>query len=146
MDYTGIASALATRYAGTPTPAGGYRALRGASYTPAEDVPPLPWVLVFPPTTGSFDTGNGTRTGSHEWIVRLLYDEAGDLARQTAALLAWAETFADRLKGSVQLGGIVARATLDSYSIGFFGYADKMYAGIEGRVRIITSEPWAAVA
>ena len=147
MDYAAIASALAARYAsGAMTAPTGYRAIRVSTYQPAEGPPPLPCVFVFPPEAGTFDTGNGTRTGEHDWTVRLLYDQAGDLARQTAALLAWAAVFVDQLKASVQLGGTVVSATMTGYKIGYFSYADMMYAGIEGTVHVVTSEAWAATA
>jgi len=145
MDYSAIGNALATRYGTTPTPAG-YRALRLATASPGEDLPPTPCILVFAPESGSFDTGQGTRTGVHNWVVRLYYDQAGDLGRQAQALMKWAEQFADQLKGATQLGGIVTRATLDGYKIGFMDYAGKTYAGIEGSVKIVTAESWAATA
>lgn len=153
MDYTAIASALAARYALMAAPIG-YAGLKGgkATYTPAEGLPPLPYVLVFPPEQSDFDTGTGTRVSVHDFKVRLLYDQAGDLARQTAALLKWAEVFDGQLRGAVQLGGLtwtgggVARAVLVRQQVGFFNYADRMYAGIEGTVRITASESWAATA
>lgn len=145
MDYTAIATALAARY-GLMTAPTGYRALRTSTFKPEEALGPLPAVLVFPPVDGAYDTGNGTRTGVHKWKVRLYYDEAQDMARQTAALLKWAEVFDAQLRGASQLGGIVTRATLDDYSIGFFNYGSKDYAGIEGTVTVVTSESWAAVA
>jgi hypothetical protein len=146
MDYTAVATALATAYSTLPTPAGGYRALRLATFQPPEAVPPLPCVMVFPPASGDYESGNGTRKGVHDWKVRFLYDQAGDLARQTAGLLKWAEKFDAQLRTSAQLGGIVVSAILTGYEIGFFGYAGKMYAGIEGTVRVVTSESWAAVS
>lgn len=146
MDYTAVATALAAAYSTLPTPSGGYRALRLSTYKPPEKMLPTPCVIVFPPATGSLESGNGTRIGTHDWKVRLYYDQAGDLARQGAALLKWAEKFDAQLRTSAQLGGIVVSAVLTGYEIGYFGYAGKMYAGIEGTVRIVTSESWAAVA
>ena len=147
MDYTAIATALAARYAAAQmTAPTGYSAIRLSTFQPPEDVPPLPCVIVFPPELGTFESGNGTRTGAHDWTVRLMYDQAGDLARQSAALLLWASVFVDQLKASVTLSGTVVTAVLTGYRIGFFSYADKMYAGIEGIVHIVTSEAWSATA
>jgi hypothetical protein len=147
MDSTAIATALAARYAAAQMSApAGFRAIRTSTYKPAEDVPPLPCVMVFPPTAGTFESGNGTRTGGHDWTVRFLYDQAGDLARQGAALLKWLDKLTDQLRASVTLGGAVVTATTTGYQIGFFGYADKKYAGIELTVHIVTSESWAAAA
>ena len=146
-DFTAIASALAGRYtAAQLTAPTGYRTIRLSTYTPPEGLPPLPCVLVFPPEDGAYDTGNGTRTGAHTWVVRFYYDQAGDLARQGAALLAWAPVLFDQLRLSAQLGGLVASARLSSYKIGYFGYAGEEYAGIEMRVVVVTSEPWQAAA
>jgi hypothetical protein len=146
-DFAAIATALALRYSASQlTAPTGYRTIRLSTWQPHEDVPPLPCVMVFPPESGTFDTGNGTRTGAHDWVVRFLYDQAGDLARQTAALLAWCPVLFEQLRTSVTLGGTVVSARLDSYKVGYFGYAGKDYAGVEMRVTVVTSEAWAASA
>lgn len=146
MDYTAVATALAAAYSTLPTPSGGYRALRLSTYKPPEKMLPTPCVIVFPPADGDYESGNGTRKGVHDWKVRLYYDQAGDLARQGAALLKWAEKFDAQLLTNIHLGipATVAEATLTHYQVGYFGYAGKQYAGIEGTVKVVTSEPWAA--
>lgn len=146
MDYTAVATALAAAYATTPTPAGYGKGIRVSTFQPPEALTPLPAVLVFPPASGEYESGNGTRIGTHDWVVRFYYDEAGDMARQTAGLLKWAEKLDAQLRTTITLGGTVVWATLTRYSIGFFQYAGLDYAGIELTVSITTSEPWAAVA
>ena len=146
-DFTAIAAALAARYApGALTAPTGYDTIRLSTYTPAEAMLPLPCVLVFAPESGEFATGNGTRTGTHDWVVRFYYDQAGDLARQAAALLAWAPVLFDQLRAAVTLSGTAISARLASYRIGYMQYAGDDYAGIEMRVRVQTSEAWAATA
>lgn len=146
-DYTAIATALAARYApGTMSPPAGYDPVRLSTFKPAEDLPPLPCVLVFAPTEITFGSGNGTRHQAQDWTVRLYYDQAGDLARQAAALLAWLGVFVDQLKASAQLGGIVTSAVLTRARSGYLTYAGADFAGIEGTVRILTDESWAATA
>ena len=145
--YSAIAQALALRFdAAQMTAPTGYDPVRLSTYQPAEDLPPLPCVLVFAPTEITFTSGNGTRHQGQDWTVRLYYDQAGDLARQAAALLAWLGVFVDQLRDSVQLGGLVTSAVLTRAKSGYLTYAGADYAGIEGTVRITTDEGWSATA
>ena len=144
--FPAIAAALAARFApGTITAPGSYRAMRTATHALPNQLPPTPCVLVFP-ESGTFDTGNGTRTGSSEWTVRFYYDQASDLTRQSVALLAWLGVLVDQLRASVTLSGNVVTARVDGWSIGLLTYADQPYAGIELKVGMVTSESWSATA
>lgn len=144
--FTAIASALAARFAaGAMTAPTGYDAVRVSTALLPNQLPPLPCVLVLP-DTGSFDTGNGTRMAASDFLVRFYYSQAGDLARDSAALLAWLGVLVDQLKAAVQLGGLVDRATVEGWTVGLMTYADQPYSGIELRVRVITSDAWAATA
>jgi hypothetical protein len=147
-DYSAIGTALAGRFAAAAmTAPTGYLAVRVSTTALPNEMTPLPTVLVFP-GEGTFDTGNGTRLGTSRWTVRFYYDQTGDLSRAQTALLAWLTVLADQLKGAVQLGGtsMVARATIDSWSIGMLTYGGVDYVGIEFGVSITTTEGWAAVA
>lgn len=147
LDFAAIAVALAARFApGTVSPpAGGYRAMRTSTHALPTQLPPMPCTLVFP-ESGDFATGNGTRTGTQEWTVRFYYDLAGDLTRQSVALLAWLGVLVDQLRAAVSLSGTVTRATVDGWSVGILTYADQQYAGIELRVSTVTTEGWSATA
>lgn len=147
-DFQAITAALANRFAAASmTAPAGMRAMRSSLYKLPNQMPPLPCTLVFP-EGGEFTTGNGTRTGTQNFTVRFYMDQLQDLPRQTDGLLAWLTVLADQLKGAVQLGGTanVARATIDSWSIGTMTYAGQDYAGIEFKVTVTTTESWTATA
>lgn len=141
-----VAAALAGRFApGTMTAPTGYDAVRSSTSRLPNQLSPTPCVLIFP-DSGEFDTGNGTRLGVQKWLVRFYYDQTGDLERGTAALLAWLDVLTDQLRDSVQLGGIVTRATVDGWKSGTLTYAGVDYFGIELAVTTVTTQGWAAVA
>jgi hypothetical protein len=145
-DLYAISQAIAARFAsGQVTPPATYQNVRVATANPTNAMAPLPCVMVFP-DSGSFDTGNGTRIGVHTFTVRFYYNQAGDIARDAVALQKWVTVLADQLKLSVQLGGTVARATIDGYKVGYLNYGGKDYSGIEFQVSALTTEGWAAVA
>jgi hypothetical protein len=145
-DMYAVATALAARFAAAQvTPPAGYQNIRKATAAPPNAMPVRPCVIVFP-EDGEFRTGNGTRMGGSEWLVRFYFNETGDIARDQVALLKWLTVLVDQLKLSVQLGGTVTTARVDGYKIGVMGYGRKDYSGIELRVHIVTTEPWAAVA
>jgi hypothetical protein len=144
-DFTAAATALAARYASAQmTAPTGYKAVQLSTFTPPEALPPLPCVFVFAPESGSYDTRNGTRTGGHDFMVRFYYDQAGDMARQAAALLKWMPVLFDQLRTSVSLSSTVVTARLESYKTGYITYAGLDYAGVEMTVRVVTSEDWSA--
>jgi hypothetical protein len=148
VDFDVIGTALAARYAPAQvTPPTGYDNIRGSAVDLPNQMLPLPAVLVFL-DAGTFRTGNGTRLGGHDWFVRFYYNQTGDLERDMTALRKWNTVLADQLKASVQLGGsqYVARVTVESYQVGTMQYAKEDYSGIEYRVHVTTTEPWAATA
>jgi hypothetical protein len=145
-DLNAISIALAARFATAQvTPPAGLQNIRSSTSAPPNQLPPTPCVLVFP-IEGDFRTGQGTRLGSGTWIVRFYYAQTGDILRDSVALQKWGTVLVDQLKLSVQLAGIVARATVDHWKIGTIDYAGSSYSGIELTVEIVTTEPWAAVA
>lgn len=145
-DIATIASALAARFAAAQmTAPTGYDAVRMSTHLLPNQLPPTPCVLVFA-DAGTFRTGAGTRLGEQSWIVRFYYDQAADMSRGTAALLAWASVLCDQLQGAVQLGGSVSSARVDAWKIGTLTYAGSDYFGIELSVTTVSTEGWAAVA
>lgn len=145
-DITAISVALAARFAaGQVTPPAGLTNIRSSTASPPNQLPQTPCVIAFP-IEGDFRTGQGTRLGAGQWIVRFYYAQTGDILRDSVALQKWSTVLVDQLKLAVQLGGIVARATVDHWKIGIVAYAGKDYSGIELNVEIVTTEPWAAVA
>lgn len=100
--------------------------------------------------TGTRDVNrNTTRIMDHRFVARFYYSQAGDIARDAAAVQRWTTVLVDQLRGAVQFGGTVpsvTRASVDGYSIGYLRFADKDYAGVELQVGVTTSEPWQAVA
>ena len=145
-DFDAIADALAARFAPAQVTAPtGYLTIRVATAKTPNHLPPLPCVLVFP-DAGTFRTGNGTRIGDATFLVRFYYSQIGDLARDVAACRAWLTVLADQLKVSVQLGGTVTTARVDTWKIGQMSYAGLDYSGIEFGVTIVTTEGWAAFA
>jgi hypothetical protein len=146
-DFDAIAVALAARYAPaqvTP-PTGGYDNIRLSTADLPGQMTPLPTVLIFP-DNGDFQTGNGTRTGGQEWLVRFYYNQIGDITRDMVALRKWLTVLVDQLRISAQLGGIVTVARVMTWKIGQMAYAGADYSGIELGVHIVADEPWAAVA
>lgn len=145
-DLYAISQAIAARFAaGQVTPPATFGNIRVATANPPNAMAALPAVMVFP-DSGGFDTGNGTRVGTHTFTVRFYYAQAGDLARDAVAIQKWVTVLADQLRISVQLGGTVARATIDAYKIGYLNYGGKDYSGVEMTVGVTTTEGWAAVA
>jgi hypothetical protein len=140
----GACQALAARMAITPAPAG-YDAIRLGTADLPNQMVPLPAVLVFP-DDGEYETGNGTRTGSHGITVRFYYNQSGDLPRDTAALRAWHDALSVQLRDAAQLGGIVTSAAITGYKLGSMSYAGSDYSGIEYKVRVIISEAWSAAS
>lgn len=145
-DFDAITTPLAARFAsGAVTPPASYQNVRFSSGDLPNQMPPLPCVLVFL-DEGEFDTGNGTRLGTHKFTVRFYYSQTADLPRDMVALRKWLTVLVDQLRLSAQLGGVVVVARVDTWKIGLLDYASQTYSGIEIGVTIRTSEPWAAVA
>lgn len=150
MDFSGDADALALRFTAAfcPAPTVAGNVLPAIDSSTAESPNALgatPCCLVFL-EDGDLVTGNGTRAGVIGYVVRFYYAEAADLARDARALLAWASVLIDALKGAAQLGGRVARAVVDSFTVGLVPYAGRTYSGIELKVLFTTSEAWGATA
>lgn len=146
MDFDAIASALAARFAAAQvTPPAGYNNIVVSTANIPEELPRQPCVLVFL-DTGDFETGNGTRIGGHNWLVRFYYSQETDMERHQVGLRKWATVLVDQLKTSVQLSGTVVVARVDGYTLGILNYAGQAYAGIELKIGVATSEGWAAVA
>jgi hypothetical protein len=145
-DFDAIGTALAARYAPAQvTPPTGYENIRSSTADLPTQMLPLPAVLAFL-DEGSFRTGNGDRFGTHRWVLRFYYNQAGDIERDMTALRRWLTVLADQLRLSAQLAGVVTRCTLDSYRIGIMRYAGLDYTGIEFGVSLVTTEGWGAVA
>ena len=147
-DFDAITVALAGRFAPAQvTPPTGYDNIRVSTGNLPGQMIPLPAVLVFP-EGGEFDhtRGIGKRDSDHAFVVRFYYNQTGDLERDTVALRKWLTVLVDQLKLSMQLGGIVTAARIESYTVGVFPYAGLQYTGIELTVRVVVNEPWAAVA
>lgn len=146
MDMDAVATAIATRYtAAQVTPPTGYNNIRASTADIPNQLPPLPCVVVFP-DSGDFRTGNGTRMGGHDFLVRFYFAQAIDLTRDMNALRKWTTILTDQLKLSTQLGGIVDVATVDGYQMGLLKYVGETYSGVELRIHVVKSEAWAAVA
>ncbi len=145
-DFDAIGTALAARFAPAQvTPPATYTNVRSATADIPNQLSALPCVVVFP-ESGEFRTGNGSRLGDHDFLVRFYYASTLDLTRDANALRKWATVLVDQLRLSVQLGGAVDRATVDAWTMGLQTYAGTTYSGIELRVHVVKSEAWVAVA
>lgn len=145
-DFDAITVALAARFAsGVVTPPTGYDNIKISTGDLPGQMLPLPCVLTFP-VSGSFTHFPGKRDSRHEFIVRLYYNQTGDLERDVTALRRWLTVLVDQLKLSVQLAGIVTSAHVTGYNMGVLTYAGITYSGLEMNVSIVTNEAWAAVA
>jgi hypothetical protein len=146
-DFDAINTALVARFAAAAiTPPTGYDNVKIATGDLPTGMLPLPAVLVYPPEEGAFRGFPGKRDSTHQIIVRFYYNQTGDLERDSAALRKWLTVLVDQLKLSTQLGGIVTKASIDSYRTGTFVYATLDYTGIELTVSVLVNEAWAAVA
>ena len=146
LDFDAQAIALSARFdPGVVTPPAGYDNIVVSTADIPEALPRTPCVLVFL-DQGAMETGNGTRLGKHEWTVRFYYGQVTDLPRQNVACRKWAGVLVDQLRGAVQLGGTVARATVDGYTVGMLRYGNGTYAGIELKVTTVTTEGWGATS
>jgi hypothetical protein len=149
MDYLGDAAALAALYAGLAAPGtpAGLSPVREATANPPAAWGPLPAVAAVLDTS-DLASGNGVRAGVSRYLVRFYLTEAADLTREAAALSAWATILVDVLKDHVQLDGRpnVARATVDGLKVDLLPYAGRLYAGIESKITLVTSEAWLATA
>lgn len=148
MDYTGDAAAIAGCFVGVVGPAADPRTVRDPTSTPDSAVGPTPAVFVFLDTADLPRSGNGSRLATTEYVARVLLDEAADLAHDAAAILGWCGILADVLKDHAQLDGRagVARAIVDRLAAGLVDWGGRRYAGIDVRIRVTSSEGWAATA
>lgn len=143
-DFDAVSTALAARYApGVVVPPAGLQNIRKSVSDLPQGLGQMPIVLVFP-DAGALDTGDGTRTGLHRFIVRFYFGLTRNLARETNACRKWLTVLADQLKagGAVQLGGLVANCELVTWRIGVMEYMGKRYSGIELGVDVTTTEGW----
>lgn len=142
MDYLGDADAIAALYPSL-TPPAGLTAIREATARPPTTPGSTPAVYVTLDES-KLETGNGVRAGVSVYLARFYFAEAADLARDSAALAAWATVLVDVLKDHVQLDGRtnVARCVTDGIKIGLLPYSGRFYAGIEQRIKLTTSEAW----
>lgn len=153
MDFDSIGNAIALRFDRTTvTPPTSYRNIRISTANAPEQLPPTPCVIVFL-ADGNFESGPGTHKQSgHDWLVRFYFDQTTDLVRAQVGLRKWASVLVDRLRDSVQLGGlsgsgwVVTGAWVTGYTLGLLTYADRSYSGIELKVHVVVDEAWAAVA
>lgn len=147
MDYLGDAGAIAALYPALTPPATptGLIAVREATANPPTAPGSTPAVYVSLDES-SLQTGNGVRAGVTLYLARFYLAEAADLARDWAALAAWASVLVDVLKDHAMLDGRpnVARAVVDGVKIGLLSYSGRSYSGVESRIRLTTSEAWLA--
>jgi hypothetical protein len=150
-DFYAVAIALAHRFdPGVTTPAApaGEQDIREATANLPDALGPLPAVLVF--TESGVFSGHGgggqLRLGAHTFRVRFYLELGVDLARDEVRLRKWASVLVDRLKVSVELGGVVKRSAVVAWSMGAmtYGATPNEYSGVELVVEAITSESWAA--
>ena len=145
-DFDAIATAVALRFAAANmTAPGTYEAVRYSTANLPNNIGLTPCALTYL-DEGRFETGNGTRQGSHNFIVRFYFSSGIDLARDMAALRAWLTVLVGQLRTSVQLGGTVTYARIDSWKFGLLSYAGDSFTGIELGVHVVTDEGWAASA
>ena len=146
MDYLAVGAALSARFAALAGPTG-YDAVRVSTHLLPNQMTPLPTVLIFA-DKGDLNHYVGDRRGSQEWLARFYYDQTGDLPRAQEALLRWLPILEDRLRGAVQLGGIVgvSAAQITGWQMGTLHYGGEDYVGIELVIEVVTAEGWAAVA
>lgn len=146
-DFGAISSAIVARYdAAAVTPPAGFTVnVRLSTDDPPGQLGTLPAVVVFP-DEGTFRSGNGTRLGGHDFIVRFYFAESVDLAREIASVRSWLTVLVDQLRGAAMLGGLVVEAKVTSWKIGLLPYAGKTYSGAELGVHVVTSEPWTVTA
>jgi hypothetical protein len=142
-DFDAEATAIKARFSSL-TPPTGLRAIQWIG-DPPDKVGATPGVVVML-DEGSFDTGNGTREGHHDWTIQFLYAPVdAAVPRAEVALRKWATVLLYVFQTAAQLGGIVDVVRLMSYSIGKFTYQQD-YWGIELRVHVTTTESWLAVS
>lgn len=145
-DFDAITTALAARFApGVVTPPTGLTNIRQSTGDLPNTVTVTPLVLVFP-EAGTFLTGNGTRTGDHQFFVQFFFQQTEDLRRDTVAIRKWLTVLVDQCKASTQLGGAVVFARVDAWKTVLLTYAGDTFSGVELTVTIRTSEAWAATA
>lgn len=145
-DFDAIATAIAARYAAAQVTApSGYTNIRKATADAPNDLVVFPTVVVFP-DGGTFEPGNGTRIGGHDFLVRFYFEKAADLPRQLTVLRKWATVLVDQHLTSVQLGGTVASVRTMRWTVGVHSYGAQEYAGIELAVHVTTSEAWSPTA
>lgn len=148
-DLDAIGAALALRYApGALTPPAGEDDIRSSTDDPPGQLAGLPLVVVFLDAGQADGGGSGTQVSTSDWIVRLyLAEVAGsDLARLMGRAKRWTTVLFYSLREGVQLGGLVDWARITGYRLGEMDYSGRTYAGVELRVRVTTSEGWAATA
>lgn len=145
-DFNAIAAAVALRYAPAQmSPPAGLPAVRSSTADLPNQLTSLPAVLVFP-DEGTFDVGNGTRLGEHDFLVRFYLAAPKSLARDMVKLRKWLTVLVDQHLLSLQLGGIVVYVRTRAWKIAMITYGGTEFSGIELKVRVRTSEPWQPTA
>lgn len=147
-DFDAISGAIANRFsAAQVTPPGGETNIRSSTGDAPNQLSALPCVIIVP-VGGGFTTGNGTRTGAHDFLARFYLGQAAqaDFSRDIPRLRKWLTVLADQLRTSVQLGGTVTAARLMTWKLGLMTYAGQDYSGLELGITVVTDEGWAAVA
>jgi hypothetical protein len=148
-DFDAVAIAIAHRFdpgVATPPAPAGEQDIREATANLPDALGPLPAVLVFTESGAFAGSGGGgqTRIGVHTFRARLYLELGTDLARDEVRLRKWATVLVDRLKASVELGGVVKRAAVVEWSMGSMTYELDEYSGVEVVIEATTSEAWAA--
>lgn len=141
MNLTGIASAIATRYANL-TPPSGYAAVTTSTHLPPQNLVSWPTVLVVH-TGGAVSVTASNRSGLLEFAVRFYLPQPSDLGQAIEAQYAWLPTLLDALDGQVQLGegdDGVAAANVTDYRVGFLTWGGEEFPGIELTVAVRISE------
>jgi hypothetical protein len=141
-----IAQAIATK-AALMTVGATYAPIRGATATPSENLPTLPYAFVLPgPDSVSYGSGGGNRLITLRFTVRLFLGSQTDYARRFAALHAYRTAMRDFLVTSVTLGGLVDSATVSGTDIGTDSYGGDDFVTVEASVEVTKLDPVNSVA
>lgn len=105
VDYTAIASALASRFtAAHITAPTGEHAIRASTYLIPEGIN-APCVVVFPPTESAIHYHPGMMVTSDQiWTVNFYLNNPADYARVADKILKWWTVIYAALDGNLQLG------------------------------------------
>lgn len=148
-DFLAIGDNLALRYApANITPPTGYGAMRGSTARPLNNIPNVPYVIVFPP--------EGTATLAPQWVdyeadyvVRFHYAKhSGNVPRDIAAMSAWLGVLLKATFGNMALDlePTVRKAIPVSWQFTVESYGGDEYDCWDITVRVFAGESQAMAA